>query len=135
MAATHRQFGVFLMVGGLSTAAQYALLTSLVHLAGVAPVPASVCGYALGAIVNYVLNYQFTFRSSASHGVALLRFIAMAGAGMGLNTGIVWTAVHPLGINYLVAQVFATGVVLVFNFTVGKLWTFRSPAEAATAAP
>jgi putative flippase GtrA len=57
----------------------------------------------------------------------------MACAGMALNTGIVWVAVHPLGINYLVAQVFATGVVLVFNFVVGKLWTFRSPAvNAAT---
>ena len=40
-------------------------------------------------------------------------------------------AVHPLSINYLIAQVFATGVVLVFNFVVGKLWTFRSPVSSA----
>ena len=125
MAAAYRQFGVFLIVGGLSTAVQYVVLTVLVHVAGVGPVPASACGYALGAITNYLLNYQFTFRSSAAHGVAGLRFIAMAGAGLALNTAIVWTAVHPLGINYLVAQVIATGVVLVFNFVVGKLWTFR----------
>ena len=82
MAAGHRQFGVFLLVGGLSTGVQYVVLTALVHLAGVAPVPASACGYAIGAVANYVLNYTITFRSSASHRVAVLRFVAMACAGM-----------------------------------------------------
>jgi len=135
MSSRRKEFALFVLVGGLSTGTQYVVLVALVQLLHVAPVPASVAALVAGAIVNYLLNYQLTFRSTVPHGVALMRFTLMACAGAALNTAIFWVLLHKAGFHYIVAQVFATAVVLVFNYFVGRLWTFRSHASAPQAVP
>ena len=127
------EFALFVLVGGLSTAAQYAALVALVQWMHVAPVPASVVALGVGAIVNYLLNYQLTFSSTVPHGVALMRFTLTACAAAALNTAIFWLLLHKAGLHYLVAQVFASAVVLVFNYFVGRLWTFRDHDSAPQA--
>ena len=51
--------------------------------------------------------------------------IAIIGAG--INGFIMYIGVENTNINYLIVQIFATGVVLFWNFVVNKLWTFAHP--------
>ncbi len=114
----------FLIVGGSATALQYGLLIVFVQFAGLSPVVATSIAYAISSVYNYLLNYYATFKSDASHRTAATKFSAVAGSGLLINAGII-AALTKLGAHYLVAQVVATLVILVWNFVVHKYWTYR----------
>jgi putative flippase GtrA len=101
------------------------VLILLVQAAGTDPVPASGAGFAVGAVSNYLLNYRYTFASTKGLTQTFGRFIAVALIGMLLNLLIMWVCIHGLHLNYLLAQVLATGQVLVWSFGANRLWTFR----------
>jgi putative flippase GtrA len=110
--------------GAIGTAAHFVTLVALVQLAGAGPVGASTVGAIVGAIINYALNYRFTFASRRAHHVALPRFGAIAAAGIVLNAAVlsaVLALAHP---HYLVAQIVATGAVLIAGFLANRKWTF-----------
>jgi len=117
------RFVRFGLVGAIATAIQYALLVLLVHVAGMAPTPASSIGFILSAGVNYLLNYRFTFQSSRAHGPAAAKFGLLAGAGLLIN-GAIMHLMTGAGVHYLLAQVCATSVVLFWNFVGNSVWTF-----------
>jgi putative flippase GtrA len=114
----------FLGASGLATAFQYALLVVLVELWGVSAVPASLAAYSGGSGLNYWLRRGFVFRSQARHRRAVPRYLLVAGIGLGLTGLMMQFGVHDLGLPYPLAQVVATGVVLSWNFTAHRLWTF-----------
>ena len=120
------QFTRFAMAGGAGTCVHYLVLLALVSLAGIAPGRAAFAGAAVGACVIYLLNRRYTFASSRSrgHAQALPRFALLAAAGAVLNGALVGL-LSGAGMYFLLAQVIATGVILVINFVVSKLWIFR----------
>jgi putative flippase GtrA len=114
----------FLGASGLATAFQYALLVVLVELGGVPSVLASLAAYSGGSGLNYWLRRGFVFRSQARHRRAVPRYLVVTGIGLGLTGLMMRFGVHDLGLPYPLAQVTATGVVLGWNFTAHRLWTF-----------
>ncbi|MDQ2077322.1 GtrA family protein [Marinimicrobium sp. ABcell2] len=123
----------FLLVGGLATSIQYTLLISLVELSLLAPVAASLTGYMTAALINYLLNYYFTFSSSADHRVAMVRFLAVVGVGLSANGGIMYLGTEVLQLHYLAVQLSATLVILMWNFLAHKLWTYQSEPVTVSA--
>ncbi len=121
--ARRAQFLRYAGAGAVGTLAQYALLVLLVQTRTAGAVTASTAGAILGALVNYVLNHRFTFASGRSHAQALPRFATVAVAGIALNALVVALLVHA-DVHYLVAQVVATGVVLVAGYLANRAWTF-----------
>lgn len=117
----------FGLVGSVGTAAHYSTLLILVELAGVDPVVATTLGFAVGATVNYILNHRFTFKSNKSHLDAGPKFFTISIATGLLNTLLVHIGIHSVGLYYLVAQVTATSVVFLANFSLNSIWTFREP--------
>jgi putative flippase GtrA len=115
----------FAAVGLVGTAAHYSVLTALVELAGNPVVLATTLGFGVGALVNYLLNRRFTFASAARHAVALPKFLLIAAAGAVLNAAIVAWLLGHVPVHYLVIQLAATGIVLLWNFAANALWTFR----------
>jgi putative flippase GtrA len=128
--AVARQFLAFAAVGACGTVTHYATLIAGVSL-GIDPVAASALGWTLGAVVNYSLNYRFTFRSGLSHREAAPRFAVVAAIGLLLNTLLMATFIR-MGLHYLIAQVIATGVVLCCNFLLSRVWAFRERPRSAT---
>ena len=114
----------FAAVGAVGTCAHYLLLVVMVEAGGVNEVGASTAGATLGALVNYVLNRRYTFCSTRRHAEALPRFLAIAGLGLVINFGLMLVMVEALRIHYLVAQVVATVLVLLWNFAGNHLITF-----------
>jgi putative flippase GtrA len=114
----------FAGVGVVAAAVHFGLLIGLVELAGWAAVPATLMGYVGGGLVSYGLNRRHTYRSDRPHGEAGWRFAVVAGVGFGL-TWLSMALLHGrLGLQYVLAQVLTTGLVLVWSFLAHKVWTF-----------
>lgn len=120
-----RQFLAFLAVGATCTALQYVVLVLLVEAAKQPKFWSAAAGYLCGLVASYLLNRRFTFAGTQSHfGKAFAKFFLMGLSGLTLNMAI-FTALTFVGIYYLLAQVVATGLVLIWNYTWSRLVVFR----------
>lgn len=122
-------------VGALGTLAQYLVLVGIVSLGRGSPIVGSVTGAVVGAVVNYCLNRRITFRSNARHRETLPKFAATAGLGVLINGLVMKVLAEDNQVNYIVAQVVATGIVLVLTFMVNSIWTFRQQREPGKVGP
>lgn len=122
--AVTRQFLRFAAVGAVATSAHFVVLIALTELAGVHPVAATTCGFAAGAIVSYTLNRRYTFEVRPDFARGFAKFAVLIAIGAVLNAAIVAGLMH-LGLYYLIAQVIATSLVLIWNFIGARFLVFR----------
>jgi putative flippase GtrA len=118
------KLGRFLLVGALCTGLQYLLLVALVEGLGLSATVASTIGYAASSVVNYFLNYSYTFNSAQRHRRSLPRFVLIGVFGLLLNGAVTFVGTSIYGVHYLLAQVAATIVTLLWNFLANLRWTF-----------
>ena len=119
-----QKFFRFACVGGIATAVQYCILTALVIFSHLDPVWASGIGFTASSLINYLLNYRFTFNSTKSHTKTAPIFIFLSLSGLSINTATMWALTQLENIHFLLAQIVSTGVVLIFNFWGNSKWTF-----------
>jgi putative flippase GtrA len=120
-----RKFMVFSFVGGIATAAHFGLMIILFQLGSDALI-ASAFGYAFGAIVGYLLNYHVTFRSEKRHIETIFKYCTVVAVGLLINSALMALFLQVAGVYYIFAQCWATGLVLVWNFSANQFWTFGS---------
>jgi len=120
-----RRLATFGVVGVIGTSAHYLTLVLLVEITGMYPVTATSVGFVIGALVNYVLNRRYTFRSVKSHLDAGPKFFLVAIVTGVLNSLLVYVGVGLMGANYLLVQVGATFIVFLANFALNSVWTFQ----------
>jgi putative flippase GtrA len=118
------RFAKFAGVGAIGTVGHYVTLFVLVDVTGLDAVIASSAGFLVGAIINYALNYTFTFRSQQSHISTAPKFFAIALGGFFLNGAAMSLFVNRIGLYYLFAQVITTGLILIWTFLANHYWTF-----------
>lgn len=124
------RFMRFCMIGGAVTALHYAFLVVLVEALHANPTAASTVGYSVMSLLNYRLNYAYTFRSDLPHQRALPRFALVALSGMALNSVTMYLLNDTAGLHYLLAQAGATGIALVWNFAANQFWSFQPEARS-----
>ncbi len=124
------QFILFAVVGCAAAVGHYGVLILLAELLAVPPVPASAAGYVTGGVISYILNYGHVFRSEQEHLPTAAKFVAVAAVGLCLNSAIMWALTHGLDLHYLLAQVIATGLVMVWSFAANRYWTFNAGPSA-----
>lgn len=130
-AGWRQQFFRFALVGALCTAIQYLLLAACVEWLGFDAVTASTAGYLVSAVVNYLLSRSYTFASGEPHGTLVWKYVTVLGLGLLLN-GLFMQLLHGyLQWHYVLAQLVATGVVLVTNFCAHRIWTFSRSKTCA----
>lgn len=118
-------FVKFLGIGGIATALQYVLLAIMVELLGINAVIASTLAYVASSVANYMMNYYFTFSSTAGHRQAASKFAVVVCCGLGINAGVMFILLNVVGLHYLAAQICATLVVLICNYIAHKHWTYK----------
>jgi putative flippase GtrA len=119
----------FLLVGGGATTVQFGMLVLFVELGMMPPILASILGYITGAVVNYLLNYYFTFLSDGKHLPTALKFTAVVVSALGLNALVMYVSIELLNIYYLLAQVITTLLILAWNFTAHRYWTYKTSPQ------
>ena len=118
-----RQFISFSVIGAIGTAGHFAVLIISVQILSTDPITGSMAGFLVDAIINYLLNYHFTFKSGARHLESFPKFFTIAIIGLVLNISIMYVMTQWL--YYLVSQAIATAIVLIWNFLCNRFWTFR----------
>lgn len=125
MRQIHIQFLLYAMVGACATATQYITLITLVNGFHLHAVVASSIGIIMGSTVSYYLNHRFTFQSAQRHRDVLLQFYTIAGVATVLNATFMHIGIEKLQLHYMTAQIITTILVLFWNFTCNRFWTFR----------
>lgn len=123
-----RQLLAYVFAGGLTAVAHYGVLVGLVELARVDPVPATLAGFIVGALVSYTLNRWMTFDATRGHVEAGWRFAVIAAGGFVLTGILMHVFVSRAGLPYLPMQIVTTGVVMVFSFLGHKFFSFADRA-------
>lgn len=110
--------------GVVGTLLHFGILSLLVKAFGVSPPIGTMAGATAGALVNYVINYHFTFASSRTHRSTLPKFIVVALVGVLLNGLILHLGSRFDKGHFLIAQMFASVTVLLVGYSLNKAWTF-----------
>jgi len=119
-----RQWLIYITVGLITLASELASLYVLHGVIGL-PLMLSASGAFLVAFaVNFILNKRMTFPLGGDPTpVQLARYVALV-AFNALASGLAVVLLASAGLNYLIAKVLVTGVVVLWNFAVLKWWVF-----------
>jgi putative flippase GtrA len=85
---------------------------------------ASTIGAAVGALVNYFLNYHITFKSITDHFSGMTKYFIVAVAAIFLNFIIMSFLVVNLQINYMIVQIFSSMITLSLAYVINARWSF-----------
>ena len=120
-----RSLPVYVGAGGLATASHYAVTIAAVEAFSVAPIAASMMGFAMGAAIKYWLNYSVAFRSRVGHARAMVRFAVALAALLALNTLLFGAFQRGLGLHYLISQALTTVLLIAPGYLIHRQWVFR----------
>ena len=114
----------YFISGGTATVVHFAVLAGLVELFKINPTIASATGFCAAVLVNYTLQYYWTFKAQGAHAATFVRYIGVTLLTLVINTVLFWLMNVQFGFGYLVAQAIATLTVLGINFYVNQRFTF-----------
>ena len=118
------KFGV---VGFIAFGIDYGVLMLLSQVLGMDPVLSAAISFIVSLIFNYLASMRFVFshRDDMSRTCEFVTFLILSAIGLGINELIMWGGVALLGNSALAVtavKVFATAVVMVWNFVSRKRW-------------
>lgn len=132
----------YAIVGVLGTLVDLGTLYSLTEWSGVDPKTSSLfpvfvaIAFVAAVINNYVLNRMWTFKSQDDNVSAqFFRFLVVSTGGFFLTQILMWLMVSLFGVWYLLAKAVTSMTVLIWNFGLNKMWTFRQPASSTIPSP
>ncbi len=124
------KFLKYSIVGLLGTVSDFSLTVLLVELTFLAAPVASSCGFVVAVIQNFLLNRFWTFPEANQHRFQsqMFRFVVVSVVGLAIHTvvfvvtNMLFRSSMPDG--YRLAKLIAIFVVLWWNFTMNRHWTF-----------
>lgn len=128
------KFGI---VGGLCFLIDYGVYSALVAVFDCHHLIANFCSFTVSLVINYVLsmNYVFARRENMDRRAEFVIFLILSVIGLLISELLIWLCVDVVYAAWdalkgymtekaakLVAKIFATGVVMVYNFVTRKLF-------------
>lgn len=115
------RFGV---VGASAFVIDYGLMIILTEVCGINYLVSSGISFTVSVIFNYVLSVRWVFDVSGERNKRndFVFFVVLSVIGLGINQVMMWLLVEFLGILYFIAKIFATAVVMVYNFITRKIF-------------
>ena len=107
----------FALVGGGCFLLEYCLLYILTEYAGLHYLWSSAIAFVVSLLVNYWLCVAIVFRGAKRQsGGRRALFIGSSIAGLGINQACMWALVDKLGMYYMIAKLFTSAIVMVWNY-------------------
>ncbi|OGY83747.1 MAG: hypothetical protein A3F54_05195 [Candidatus Kerfeldbacteria bacterium RIFCSPHIGHO2_12_FULL_48_17] len=127
------QFFIFACIGVFNTIIDFSVYFALTRFLALYYILANFFSFATATTFSFFTNKRFTFRdrSLATPG-QYMKFFVVTGIGFFLNTTILFLSVDYFKLHDIAAKILAVGIVLFWNFSINKLWTFRSVRHAVS---
>ncbi len=114
------EFLSFCIVGAITFLFDYGLLYLLTEYIGLSYLLSSALAFSVAVVINYILCQRFVF-AGAKNGVKQLTLFAITSViGLGINQLCMWAFVECVSMHYMLAKIFATGIVTVWNYVTKK---------------
>lgn len=115
------KFGV---VGVFSTLLDYGLMIFFKEICSLHYLLASTLSYSISLVFNYVASMKYVFQSKedVSKWKEFFAFTILCLIGMGINQFVLCLIVESVSMDYRISKIFATMVVMVWNFVTRKLF-------------
>lgn len=120
-----KQIAKFGIVGGLAFVIDYGLLILLTEAAGLNYMLSSAVSFTVSVIFNYILSVFWVFdvdNKNREQGRNFTIFLILSVVGLGFNQSLMWLQVEQLRFHYMLAKIFSTAIVMVYNFITRKLF-------------
>ena len=121
------EFSRYLAAGGIAYVADFGLLYVLTEFGGLFYLTSAAISFNLGLVITYVLSVTWVFRERVvqDRRVEFIVFALIGMVGLGLNELFIWLFASRFVFHYLIAKVFTTTFVLLWNFSARKYMLFR----------
>lgn len=107
----------FCFVGGVSFLMDYSILFALTEFAGVYYLYSSAISFSITVVFNYWLCVIYVFKDAQKQSARrAIIFFSTGIVGLGLNQLCMWFFVDVAGIYYMIAKIFATAIVTIWNY-------------------
>ena len=107
----------FCLVGGVSFLLDYALLFALTDWAGIYYLYSSAISFSVSVVFNYWLCVIYVFKDVGKQTKRqAMIFLVTSAMGLVLNQICMWFFVAIAGLHYMLAKIFATAIVTVWNY-------------------
>lgn len=117
-----KQIFCFLVVGTLSFIIDYSILFALTEFVGIFYLLAAAIAFLISVIFNFYLSMRFVFDAKNMNlKEQFIIFITTSLLGLALNEVGLLVLVEDAGIDYKIAKLIMTVIVMVFNFTARKI--------------
>jgi putative flippase GtrA len=114
-------FGV---VGVICFLIDYLLIIALTEMLHTPYLFSCVISFSASTVVNYFMSMSYIFQSKEGmkKSKEFILFVVMSVIGLGLTVLLMRVSVEKIGLDYRVAKIVVTGIVMVYNFFTRKVF-------------
>lgn len=115
------KFGV---VGVIAFVIDFGVMVFLTEVFGIDPVISATVSFIISVIFNYAasMRYVFSHRDGMSRTREFVIFVVLSAIGLGINDLLIWAGTDLASFDYRLVKIFATAVVMVWNFVTRKIF-------------
>jgi len=113
----------FIISGGSATVSHLSIMIFLVWV-GVNPLISTSAGVIVGAIVNYILQYYYTFNANTDHKKSIKNYIVTVGLSFTSNFILFWVFHNLFYIDVILSQLLTSATVAIQNYIIYKKFVF-----------
>lgn len=114
------RFGV---VGVIAFVIDYSLLYVLTDICKINYLLSSGISFVVSLMVNYVLSIKWVFDTGHKQTIKdVVIFSLLSTIGLGINELIMYLGTDMIKIHYLIVKIFATAIVMIYNFITRKIF-------------
>lgn len=116
----------YIVAGSIALLVHLAVLTALVEYLSWSELLSTSLGFLCAVPVNFHLQRTWVFKSSGRYFDEFTKYVLVTITTFLLN-GLVFAVLHSqVGIQYVVAQLITTAIILIVNFCINYFFTFSA---------
>ena len=117
-----KQIIKFVIVGGIATLIDFVCLYIFKEFLNLNIILSNTLSFTISVIYNYIASIKWVFDVNKNSKFQFIIFVILSVIGLLINNGILYLFTSYTEVYYLLSKVFATLVVMIYNFITRKIF-------------